>query len=152
MQPYELINYLIEDLISDSFDENYCLLFFPDNVRFDQNLMSNPDRFLNDKSQHGSNFAILSKEAERWLERFNNGEDLGTEIFHSDKWINTKYISKIYNIAGVQDLRCKNKYNFYQHSWEPIYFAFDKVLWDYVSSMKNQSVVLHSEKNSKDFN
>ena len=150
MQPYELINYLIEDLISDSFDENYCLLFFPDNIRFDQNLMSDPHYFLNDKSQHGDLSLPSNKGREKWLERIINGEDLGTDIFHGDKWINTKYISKIYNVAGVQNFRYKYKYNFYQHSWEPIYFAFDKILWDYVSSMKNQSVVLHSEKNSKD--
>jgi hypothetical protein len=150
MQPYELINYQIEDLISDNVDENYCLLFFPDNIRFDHSRMSDPHDFIDDKSQHGSRLSPSSKEHERWIERFNNGEDLGTEIFHSNEWINTKYISKIYNVAGVQDLRYRHKYNFYQHSWEPIYFAFDKVLWDYVSSMKNQSVVLHSEKNSKD--
>ena len=153
MKPYEFINYLTEDFISDNYDDNYCLLFFPDHIRFDHNLTSTQNLFLSDKSSQGSKFATITEEHERWrwLERFNNGEDVSIEIFHSNEWVNTKYICVDYNVVELtQTLRYKNKYNFYQHSWEPIYFAFDKVLWDYVSSFKNQAVVLHSEKNSKD--
>ena len=81
-------------------------------------------RILSASSQQGSKFEPLSNEHKTWLERFNNGEDLGVDVFHGDAWINTKYICDAYKVTGAKNLRSKTNYNFYQHCWEPIYFGF----------------------------
>ena len=86
--------------------------------------------------------------------------DFGAEIirnpfrdsfFHSNKWL--------HGTSLQHQLRRHTNNNFYQHSWEPIYFNYDKVFWDYVLKItfeKNTpydprtGIVLHSEKNSRD--
>ena len=37
MKPYEIINNIIEDTLSNQLKDDYCLMYFCDHIRFDSN-------------------------------------------------------------------------------------------------------------------
>ncbi len=144
MKPYDIINIITEDIISNSFNDDYCFLYFPDNIRYNHAL-DDPRFFLYDKHNCAGNYREVDFGAEIIRNPFRDS------FFHSNKWL--------HGTSLQHQLRRHTNNNFYQHSWEPIYFNYDKVFWDYVLKItfeKNTpydprtGIVLHSEKNSRD--
>ena len=138
MKPYDIINHIVEDLIGNHFSNDYCYMYFLDNIRFDHSI-TNPMLFLLDKSICSGTVNPLNHEdPNKPLER--------EYFFHANKWLRGT------SGKGKNYLRNTTSNNFYQHSFEPIYIDYDKVLWDYVQELdtKRNSIVLHSEQNSKD--
>lgn len=140
MQPYELVNHITEDVISELVDDNYTLLRFPDNIRLDHSL-TDPGHFLTDKSTQGSYFKKIPENVE-WQQK-QKQHDLSVDVWHNG-WVNTKDICANFGLVN-QNLRSQVDYNFIQHSWEPIYYQFDIRLWDYLAPRPRHTVVLHSE-------
>ena len=150
MQPYELINHITEDFLSSYLKDNYCLLYFSDNIRFDH-IVTEPGSYIRDKSTQGTNF-FPNQENLAWQERVNSGEDLSIDVWHNDKWVNTKDICTNFGIVD-RNLRNTVDFNFIQHSWEPIYYNFDLRFWDYIGptpTTTSTNIVLHSEYDSRD--
>jgi len=129
MQPYEIIDNVIEDVLADNLNENYCLLSFPDHIRFDHTL-TNRGNFLRDKSQHNNQ-----------------------NVYHRGEWLESRYIdestAKLYK-QYVLNHRYVVDNNVVQHSFEPVYYNYDKDLWDYFLHIDSNHTVLHSEYNSND--
>lgn len=126
MKPYDIINHTIEDLISSHLKDDYCLQYFPDNIRYNHS-ETIPFKFTMDKHVISGNHKSKRTDP-NWYNYF----------FHYDKWIHGKSLN--------YHLRDNVNYNFLQHSWEPIDLKLDKVFWQNMSNI----VVLHSEKASKD--
>ena len=43
MKPYEIINNIIEDTLSNQLKDDYCLMYFSDHIRFDSSTFSQDD-------------------------------------------------------------------------------------------------------------
>ena len=143
MKPYDIINNIIEDTISNHLKDDYCLLYFPDHIRY--NNETDHWHFMHDKH------LIFG-----WGSQYKNNPnpngpfyDDGFEpqhFLHYNKWI--------YGQEQDYKLRNHTSHNFYNHSWEPIYVELDKFFWDYIklNDKERTSIVLHSELNSNDIN
>jgi len=153
MKPYNFINHIIEDILSSYLKDNYSLLYFPNNIRFDHSIPEHTD-YLVDKAETGTNFippgGRPTEENSDWIQRFEQGEDLSTDVWHANKWIRTDSISPRFfpyiTLRNKEWVKC----NFIQHSWEPVYYTLDSRLWDHYASRKSTAIVLHSEHASKD--
>lgn len=125
MKHYDLINYLTEDLISNHLKDDYCLAYFPDNIRFDSSIEPMPLEFTKDKHVMAGNYKTQRPDNQCW------------HIFHNNKWLWAKGLPYI--------LRKHTKYNIYQHSWEPIDTKLDKFFWDFVLEPKDLNGSWHKD-------
>jgi hypothetical protein len=125
MQPYTLINHIINDIIHDVLQTEFVRVNFYDNIRFD-------------KTEY---------EKGVWNDpldniRLNNDP---VPVYHMGSWRKGNW-NKGAERYGVPV--------YLEHQWEPILYNFDKEFWDeYIAWQKRfQSpyVVLHSEFNSWD--
>tara|TARA_B100000989_G_scaffold125635_1_gene93157 strand:+ start:846 stop:1991 length:1146 start_codon:yes stop_codon:yes gene_type:complete len=143
MKPYDIINNITEDMLCNNLKDNYCLVHFPDNIRYDATLAKRTFVFTTDKHH----MAGLPHSPRPAKDR--------NYFFHNGDWI--------YGFTTPYTLRKHVKYNIFQHSWEPINLELDKFFWDFVKVPQDTyglwgdtkhkdytAVVLHSEKNSKD--
>ena len=97
MKPYDLINYLTEDLISNHLKDDYCLAYFPDNVRFDSSLEPMPFAFTKDKHNQAGTYKTLRPDDQCW------------HIFHNNKWLWAKglpYILRKYTKYSSSSSSC----------------------------------------------
>ena len=117
MKPYEIINNITEDLLSNHLEDDYCLAYFPDNIRFNPNTGPMPFDFTKDK--HIMSGTYKSPLADEDCNFF----------FHNNKWLWAKGLPYI--------LRKHTKYNIYQHSWEHIDIKLDNFFWDFVLEPKD---------------
>ena len=136
MKPYEIINHIIDDLLCSHFKDDYCLLYFPDNTRYNDKSAENFMNMLHDKHLIVGHIKTIRTEQPN---NFNFNY-----FFHNNEWL--------YGNEQPINLRKKTKNNFYQHSWEPIDIKLDKSFWEIIKHYDSQrnSIILHSEKNSKD--
>src|SRR6056300_1924858 len=113
MDSYTLLNYITEDIISRHFKNDYCLLYFPDNIRYKIN-EKDPWIMLFDKH-------LTSGDKDGFKENY---------FYHYNKWIK----------GCIQDykLRRNTSNNFIQHSWEPTDINLDKVLWQYTDTLEKE--------------
>jgi len=138
MKPYEIINYILNDAISDVLDTHqFGLLYFPDFIRWNPTVFKQELTDLFSKS--GKNIIPEDLEPCRSLKHdFYNGN-----FSYQSKWIKTE---QRYSKLGKD----YNKVNFLDHSYEPVYAELDKELWDDVKLQPIEYVIIHSEYNSKD--
>jgi len=134
MEPYEFINHILEDIIAECYNDNYCFLYF-DNVRYD----NDGDFFetsVLDKSFTGCRHlgGVDVEAVESW-------------VYHNNRWISTTDINPY--LGGVA-LRNKYDFNFYNHSFEPIYLDFDSKFYNHILKKRSLGILLHSEYNSWD--
>jgi len=134
MKPYEIINHIVDDLLCSHFKDDYCLLHFPDHIRYNPNQQD--PMFLFDK-----HFIAVPKQSQSIFDYF----------FHNNKWIIEKSVT--------YRLRHSVGNIFVNHSWEPIYTELDKDFWNYLNkevekskNLKKCTYVLHSEVSSKEIN
>lgn len=136
MEPYTLINHITEDILSSHFKNNYCLLYFPDNIRYNHTLQDHWE-FLHDKHLE----ALPNSRTHKNPNTFEKGSK--KYFFHNEEWI--------YGLRNPDKLRKYTSYNFYQHSWEPIDVNMDKFFWNFIEAFNDNrhAIVIHSELNSK---
>jgi hypothetical protein len=126
MQPYTLINHIINDIIHDTLSAEFIRLNFADNIRFD----------------HKEYVEGCWNDPMDTIRRNNNSP---TPVYHMGSWRNTNW-----NKASDR----QNITVFLEHQWEPVLYNFDKIFWDeFIPWQKRFNapyIVLHSEHNSWD--
>lgn len=138
MNPYEYINHIVDDCISDV-NKDFGHIFFKDNIRYQHVPHPKWDSIQPDLYKVGDELAVP----------------------HVDRWGNSSSLTDLYiwwlgfdEAGSVDYLYSKNANIYLEHQWEPIYFSLDKKFWDsiyhHILQGKGKFHVLHSEKNSKD--
>lgn len=144
MKPYEIINNILDDILCSHFNYEYCLMYFHDHIRYNNNAFT--------KNNTGSYIIDKHSVAGDW----ETAEDfpLFNYFYHDNKWLYGKSLS--------WKLRKNTSNIFVNHSWEPIFVEYDKPFWEFFKYFvghygpKRRTkpiksvVILHSEKNSKD--
>ena len=143
MKPYEFINHIIDDIISQYLEDDYCFRYFHDLIRYDHNYNEAPEDCIQDKSLVPGIF----EEDQDLSKKQNLPQNL---FYHNQKWLSTKNINT--DLEGTL-LRDKVKYRFYNHSFEPVYVNYDKHFYNYIQEKKfieHTNVIVHSEVNSRE--
>lgn len=143
MKPYEIINNIIEDTLSNQLKDDYCLMYFCDHIRFDSNTFMQ-DGIISEAMLVDKHIVAGDNKTPSDFFSFNY-------FYHNNKWLYGKTLN--------YKLRKNTSKVFINHSWEPIFTEYDKPFWDHTINVfptytrtkdLDSIIVLHSEKNSKD--
>jgi len=130
MQPYTLINHIINDIIHDTLSAEFIRLNFYDNIRFDH------EEYARGWGQGPWNDPIDT------IRRNSNSP---IPVYHMGSWRKGNW-NKGAERYGVPV--------YLEHQWEPVLYNLDKKFWDefiaWQKKFKAPYVVLHSELNSLD--
>jgi len=130
MQPYTLINHLLNDMIHDSLQAEFIRLNFADNIRFDHAEYA--------RGCHG----IPWNDPMDTVRRNNKSP---VPVYHMHAWNKTNW-NRNAERQGVPV--------YLEHQWEPINVNLDSVFWNTFTEWKQKFdapyTVLHSEHRSKD--